>query len=91
MDLILSTHTHSRSGPVLVGICAYFYHYTISSESSASVVSPGHCSTTSTTLSVTSVAAAAQFKRNVFIMIKVGCYTYLAATTILFKRNWKKI
>ena len=26
-------NTHSRSGPVLVGICAYFYHFTISSES----------------------------------------------------------
>ena len=56
-------------------------------SSSASVISPKHCSTTCTTWSVTSVAAAAQFKRNVFIMIKVVCYTYLAATTNLFKRN----
>ncbi len=28
-----------------------------------------------------------KFKRNVFILIKVVCYTYLAATTTLFKRN----
>ena len=56
-------------------------------SSSASVVSPEHCSTTCTTWFVTSLAAAAQFKRNVFIMIKVVCYTYLAVTTNLFKRN----
>ena len=31
--------------------------------------------------------AAAKFKRNVFILIKVVCYTYLAATTTLFKRS----
>ena len=28
-----------------------------------------------------------KFKRNVFILIKVVCYTDLAATTTLFKRN----
>ena len=28
-----------------------------------------------------------KFKRIVFILIKVVCYTYLAATTTLFKRN----
>ena len=31
--------------------------------------------------------AAAKFKRNVFILTKVVCYTNLAATTTLFKRN----
>ena len=28
-----------------------------------------------------------KFKRNVFILIKVVCYIYIAATTTLFKRN----
>ena len=32
-------------------------------------------------------SCSCKFKRNVFIMIKVVCYTYLAATTTLFKRN----
>ena len=36
-------------------------------------------------------SCSCKFKRNVFIMIKVVCYTYLAATTNFFKRNWKKI
>merc|ERR1711949_45449 len=31
-------------------------------------------------------SCSCKFKRNVFIMIKVVCYTHLAATTTLFKR-----
>ena len=36
-------------------------------------------------------SCSCKFKRNVIIFIKVVCYTYLAATTNLFQRNWKKI
>ena len=32
-------------------------------------------------------SCSCKFKRNVIIFIKVVCYTYLAATTNLFKRN----
>ena len=38
-------------------------------------------------ISLNYTKTAGKFKRNVFIMIKVVCYTYLAATTNLFKRN----